>query len=330
MIEAPTENFSRGLVGVDIPELGPKIEGKVRDIWVVGRRRIMVTTDRTSAYDHLICTIPDKGSVLNSLSEYWFNRTKDIVSNHSRALPHPNVLIATQAEVRLPVEVVLRNYMAKSSTSTSVYYNYTDLGRRNIYGLDFPDGLVANQKFPMGTILTPTTKADEGHDLELTDEEARDIVDKELGSGMWEKTKKVSGRLFASAYEHYSDCGLILADTKYEFGIDKDGRLMLIDEIHTSDSSRFWLLSTYRERVESGQDPESFDKEILRKYLAEQGFTGKKDQQIPAVSSSTQDQLTNAYKTLFSMVTGQKLPTDPSNPDQIRAAVLKYLDKNPQ
>ena len=166
--ETPSQNFSRGLMSVEIPKLGAPIKGKVRDCWVINKDgvdyRIMVTTDRQSAYDRLICTVPGKGQVLNLLSAFWFDLTKDIVPNHVVEVPHPNVLIAKEAKDTLPVEIVLRRYMAKSSTSTSVYHNYFDLGRREIYGIKFPDGLQSNQEFPMGTILTPTTKAESGHD----------------------------------------------------------------------------------------------------------------------------------------------------------------------
>lgn len=183
----PRENFSRGLLQVEIPELGIPIKGKVRDNWIVRKGnsefRLMVTTDRQSAYDRFICTVPGKGQVLNLLSAYWFELTSDIVPNHLVAVPHPNVLVARQAQATLPVEIVLRRYMAKSSTTTSLYHNYTDRGRREIYGIEFPEGLQPNQELPMGTILTPTTKAEAGHDQELTDTQACDIVDGKLGDG---------------------------------------------------------------------------------------------------------------------------------------------------
>lgn len=325
---SPRENFSRGLVSVDIPELGEKTgTGKVRDIWVVDDFRIMVTTDRQSAYDRMICTIPGKGQALNLLSAYWFGNTRDIVPNHMIAAPHPNVLVAKQAVETLPVEVVLRRYMAKSSTSTSVYYNYTELGRREIYGIKFPEGLQANQEFPMGIVLTPTTKARVGHDEELTEEEARDIVDKKLGSGTWDKTKQAANALFEYARLYHVERGLILVDTKYEFGLDKDGNLMLIDEVHTPDSSRLWLLKTYEQRFGENQTPDTFDKEILRRWLVEQGFRGQG--LVPKVDPVVIEKMSQAYRTPYSMVMGRDLPAQDYPPlavnEHIKEAISRFL-----
>jgi len=319
--EAPAENFSRGLLRVNIPELGLRIEGKVRDICVAPPNlRIMVTTDRVSAFDCRICTIPGKGQVLNRLSAFWFEKTKDIIPNHMIAIPHPNVLIAKQAKVILPIEVTLRRFMARSSTSTSVYHNY-EQGRRKIYGIDFPDGLKANQEFPMGTILTPTTKADTVHDQELTDEQARQMVDTTFGERMWQRTKEVALKLFEYGQQHCESKNLILVDTKYEFGIDMNGGLMLIDELHTPDSSRFWLEKTYEQKFKAGEDPESFDKEILRRWLAEKKFTG--EGKIPVMDKEIIDQMVAAYKTLYKMITGQDLPEQSSEPKEIREIILK-------
>ena len=317
--DTPKENFAGGLLQVDLPELGQPIRGKVRDIWVVGQQRVMVTTDRQSAYDRLICTVPGKGQVLNLKSAYWFDQTKDIVENHMISVPHPNVLIAKQAKATLPVEVVLRRYIAKSSTSTSVYHNYTDLGRREIYGIEFPEGLRANQEFPSGTILTPTTKAEKGHDEELTDGQARGIVDGKLGDGVWDKAKDAALAVFERARKDCLEKGLILVDTKYEFGIDIDGNLMLIDEIHTPDSSRFWLAQTYEEKFSEGKTPDTFDKEILRRWLAEHGFKG--DGPVPVVDPEIIDAMAKAYTVPFTMITGKELPPQPFDLSKIREAI---------
>lgn len=324
ILDAPAENFSRGLLAVEIPELGSKIERKVRDIWIKDDLRLMLTTDRQSAYDRIICTIPGKGQVLNLLSAFWFENTKDIIANHMIAVLHPNVLVARQAVATLPVEVVLRRYMAKSSTSTSVYHNYVDLGRREIYGINFPDGLVGNQEFPMGTILTPTTKAETGHDEELTDGQAEEIVDEQLGKGVWNKAKTAAFTLFEQAKTYHQARGLILVDTKYEFGLDKDGNLMLIDEVHTPDSSRFWLSEIYEQKFEAGEPPESFDKEILRRWLAENGFKG--DGMVPVVDTRIIDQMAAAYKVPYVMISGEELPDQSMlDPSLIREAILGYL-----
>lgn len=305
--ETPIENSSRGLFQVEIPELGIPIKGKVRDSWVIGEdARLMVTTDRQSAYDRHICTVPGKGRVLNLLSAYWFENTQDIVPNHMIAVPHPNVLLARQAQITLPVEIVLRRYMAKSSTTTSVYHNYADRERREIYGIKFPEGLQPNQEFPMGTILTPTTKAESGHDQKLTDAQACEIVDSKLGGGTWNRAKTAAHAIFERARTHCIDRGLILVDTKYEFGLDRKGNLMLIDEIHTPDSSRFWLAETYEERFRGGKTPDTFDKEILRRWLAEQGFKG--EGQVPKVDTEIIDKMAEAYTVPYKMVTGRDLP----------------------
>lgn len=324
--EAPAANYARGLQTVDIPELGPKISGKVRDSWVVDLGggsapvRVMVSTDRTSAYDRAICAVPGKGAVLNELSAFWFRNTADIISNHMIEAPHPNVLIARQAEATLPIEVVVRRYMAESATKTSVFHNYENLGRRNIYGIDFPDGLVANQEFSE-TILTPTTKG--VSDDELTDEEARGIVDGELGAGIWDQARGAALAIFERGRQRAEAAGLILVDTKYEFGLDADGKLMLIDEVHTPDSSRYWLKSTYDERFAAGAAPDKYDKEILRAWLKEQGFKG--DGPVPVVDPAVIDLMSAAYRTPYELLTGQSLPDASSDPSVIREVILQNL-----
>lgn len=319
--DAPAENFAQGVLEVELPEdqFGPRKQGKVRDIWVIGDKRITITTDRTSAFDRLICTIPSKGAILNLTSEWWFEKTQEIIPNHLISVPHPNVLISEQASEVLPVEMVVRAYMAKSATSTSVYHNYVDKGRRNIYGINFPDGLLANQRFPMGPVITPTTKATEGHDLELTEDAARELVDKKGKEGAYSKIKKASERLFILGSAILRQKGLMLVDTKYEFGIDKDGNIMVIDEIHTSDSSRFWRIDTYWEKFEKRENPDTFDKEILRRYLSEKGFKG--EGLVPIVSTSVIEDLARAYREPYSLVTGQKLIAKPSSEEEIREAI---------
>lgn len=322
--QTPKENFARGLLQVDIPQLGTPVRGKVRDNWIVDSDfRVMVTTDRQSAYDRLICTVPGKGQVLNLLSEFWFRQTQDIIPNHAIAVPHSNVLLAREAKATLPVEVVLRRYMAKSSTTTSVYHNYADLGRRNIYGIRFPEGLLPNQEFPKGTILTPTTKAAIGHDEELTDGGAAEVVDSMLGDGVWEQAKTAAFALFERARKLCMDKGLILVDTKYEFGLDRGGNLMLIDEVHTPDSSRFWLAETYQERFNKGETPDTFDKEILRRWLAEQGFKG--DGPVPRVDPSIIDAMEKAYIVPYIMITEKNLPKTFDSPSEIAETTYKAV-----
>lgn len=326
---APSENFARGLLGVELPGFGQKIEGKVRDNWVVKKfdERIMITTDRQSAYDSMVCTVPGKGKVLNLLSAFWFENTRNIIPNHMIAVPHPNVLIARQAKETLPIELIVRGYMARSSTSTSVYHNYAGLGRREIYGIKFPDGLLPNQEFPMGHIITPTTKATSGHDVELTSEKARQIVDSKFGNGTYSKAEKAALELFEKGARHHGRRGLILADTKYEFGIDNDRNLMLIDEIHTPDSSRLWLEDTYQERFQTGDNPDTFDKDILRRWLAENSFKGEEGKRVPVVDTEVINQMALAYEIPYEMITGNRLPETPNDPLKLEREIQQAVNR---
>lgn len=334
----PQENFRNGLLEVNIPELGNPIRGKVRDCWVVEREegalRVIVTTDRQSAFDREIGTIPGKGAVLNKLSEYWFLRTTKIAPNHLISVPHPNVTIARQAIATLPVELVLRRFMARSSTTTSVYDHYVKRGEREIYGIKFPEGLVANQEFPMGTIITPTTKAPAGqHDEELTDSEARHFVGEKFGGGTWDEAKKLALAVYEQGRKECLEKRLILADTKFEFGTDENGDLMLIDEVITPDSSRFWHADTYEDKFERGENPVTFDKDILRRWLAEQGFRGEPEKPVPLVDAEIIHQMREAYLFPYTMITGEMDPLKKngqkytSDAVEIRNAVLSELDR---
>lgn len=326
---APPENFANGLFQTDIQRLGTPERGKVRDSYGIetkqGPLRVLVTTDRQSAYDRMIATVPGKGQVLNLLSAWWFDQTADIIPNHKIAVLHPNVLIARGAVATLPVEVVMRKYMARSATSTSIFSHYAN-GEREIYGIKFPDGLQANQELPE-VVLTPTTKAEGGkHDQELTDMEAREIVDKELGEGIWEQTKNAAAALFERGRTIAVDKGLILVDTKYEFGLDRDGKLMLIDEIHTPDSSRYWLADTYLNKFDRGETPDTFDKEILRRWLAVKGFRGEGI--VPVIDEEILNQMARAYSGLYEMITVGTLPRATNNPGEVGRAVMRYLIDN--
>jgi phosphoribosylaminoimidazole-succinocarboxamide synthase len=327
---APEENFARGIIHADIPELGQRQSGKVRDYWdfSIGReqRRALLTTDRLSAYDRLICAVPGKGQVLNLLSAWWFDKIEQegIIPTHKIFVPnHDNVLIARRAVATLPVEVVLRRYIAESSTDTSLCYNYFEKGDREIYGYSFPDGLKVNQELPMGTIITPTTKAETGHDQRLTMREAEQIVDGKFGKGTWKKVGRAALEIYQMSYWHCKHHGLILADTKYEFGIDEHGELMLIDEANTPDSSRFWKADSYQERFDAGQNPEKFDKEIIREWLKEHGFRG--EGMVPTVPVELIDAATEAYRKPYEMITGRQLAPPVNDPEKIRSAVVAYI-----
>ncbi len=263
------------LEGVDLPFLGERTRGKVRDIYHFqdercGERLLLVTTDRLSAFDRILGLIPYKGQVLTQLSAWWFAQTQDIIANHLIALPDPNVTVARVCEP-LPVEVVVRGYIT-GVTSTALWYQYS-LGARTIYGIDFPDGLRKNDPLPE-PIITPTTKArDGGHDERITSAE---VVEKRLvAADVWEQVSRAALALFKRGQELARRGGLILVDTKYEFGLAADGSVMLIDEIHTPDSSRFWIADTYAERIAAGQEPDNFDKEFIRLYYAAHGYRGE-------------------------------------------------------
>ena len=228
--------------GLDVDFLGPKQSGKVRDIYARDDQLILITTDRLSAFDHILGLVPFKGQVLNQLSSFWFEQTRDIVANHFLESPDPNVTIARKCRP-LPVEVVVRGFIS-GVTKTSLWYQYSQ-GERTIYGMDFPDGMSKNERLPQ-PVITPTTKADKGgHDELIT---SKEIVENGLVAGdLWEQICTAALALFARGQEVAARGGLLLVDTKYEFGLTDDNQLLLIDEIHTPDSSRFWTMKSYEE-----------------------------------------------------------------------------------
>jgi phosphoribosylaminoimidazole-succinocarboxamide synthase len=285
------------LTRVDLPGLGARQEGKVRDIYVVGDRRVLITTDRISAFDRVLGIIPFKGQVLNQLSAWWFAQTRDIVANHVLSVPDPNVTIAREAEA-LPVEVIVRGYIT-GVTSTSLWTLY----RRGIprpYGLDLPPGLRKNDPLPH-PVITPTTKATGGaHDERLTPDEviARGLVAPDL----WAEIQAAALAVFRRGQEVAWRAGLILVDTKYEFGLI-DGRPALIDEVHTPDSSRFWVAESYEATRGTDREPENFDKEFLRIWFAERGYRG--DGVPPAMPVDFIAQVAQRYIAAYERLTGE-------------------------
>ena len=246
-------------------------DGKVRVSYQLeDGNRLFVTTDRLSAFDRVIAGVPYKGQVLNELAAWWFAQTTDIVPNHVVSVPDPNVLIARNANP-LPVEVVVRGFIT-GVTSTSLWKQYAD-GARTIYGHQFPDGLRKNTALP-NALVTPTTKAENGgHDEPLT---VADVISRSLvPPQLWGEAMEAALRLFQRGQQVAAGAGLILADTKYEFGLDDDGHLMLIDEMHTPDSSRYWVADTYEARLAAGDEPESLDKEVVRRALLATGYRGE-------------------------------------------------------
>lgn len=293
---------------VDLDFLGPKRQGKVRDIYTCRNQLVLITTDRLSAFDRILGLIPFKGQVLNQVSAYWFETLADIVPNHTILVPDPNVTIA-QICTPVPVEVVVRGYIT-GVTDTSLWYRYS-LGERNIYGLDFPDGLEKNDPLPQ-PVITPTTKAtDGGHDQRITSEEI--VASGLVAANLWQEICEKARALFLRGQKIAQRAGLILVDTKYEFGLSKEGRLTLMDEVHTPDSSRFWLAGSYPRRIAAGEEPENYDKEFIRLYYAAKGYTGEGDP--PALTNELATRASERYREVFEMLTGRtfqpgQLPAD--------------------
>ncbi len=286
------------LKGTGFPKLGEKYEGKVRDNYSKDGRRILIATDRLSAFDKVITLIPFKGQVLNQMAKFWFEKTKDIVNNHVIDFPDPNVVIGRECKA-LPVEMVVRGYLT-GVTSTSVWTHYKN-GERNFCGNALPDGMKQDQKFEK-PILTPSTKAEHGgHDESVAKEEVlkRTGMKEELFDEIADKAMK----LFARGQEIAAKQGIILVDTKYEFGIDNEGKVVLIDEIHTPDSSRFWFANEYEKRFNAGEDQKKIDKEYLRKWLADRGFTGEGE--IPVVPDEIRVETARRYIEAYELITGE-------------------------
>lgn len=276
-----------------------KHSGKVRDWYELGdSTRLLVTTDRISCFDRVVAAVPWKGQVLNELSAWWNARTADIAPNHLVSVPDPNVSIVREM-APLPVEVIVRGYIT-GVTSTALWRRYSE-GERSIYGYRFPEGLSKNQRLP-APIVTPTTKAEAGqHDERLSIAEVveRGYVDRRT----WDRTVEVALALFARGAEIAEKAGLILVDTKYEFGIDADGEVTLIDEIHTPDSSRFWKKESYEARLAADLEPELFDKEFVRLKYAEAGYRG--DGEIPKLPDSVWADAGVLYQTAYERLTGK-------------------------
>jgi phosphoribosylaminoimidazole-succinocarboxamide synthase len=305
-----------------IPELPNHYSGKVRDNYdLPDGRRILIATDRLSAFDRILCAVPFKGQVLTQTARFWFEATRDICPNHVLDYPDPNVVIGRRLDI-LPVELVVRDYLA-GTTGTSVLTLYK-AGQREMYGLRLPDGLRDNQRLPQ-TILTPTSKAfDGGHDAPLTPAE---IVSRGLATAaQWAQLSRYAMALFARGRTMAAARGLILVDTKYEFGTDADGRIVLADEIHTPDSSRYWQGDSYEARFAAGERPDSFDKDFVRNWVAARCDPYRDP--IPAIPDGLVLATATVYIQAFETITGQtfRLPDD-AGPvlDRIRANLAPFL-----
>lgn len=276
-----------------------KFSGKVRDSYpLTENRRLLITTDRLSAFDQILGCVPYKGQVLNQLSAWWFKQTADIIPNHIITLPDPNALIATAVEP-FPVEIIVRGYIS-GVTSTALWHRYS-LGEREIYGYHFPDGMQKNQALPE-PIITPTTKGGPGsHDERLTCAEV--VSTGLLDATTWEIIQQAALAIFKRGQQLAKKAGLLLVDTKYEFGKTADGRILIIDEIHTPDSSRYWKADTYQQRFAQGLEPENFDKEFIRLQYAALGYRGN------GIPPQMPDQLwleaSQRYIQIYEMLTGE-------------------------
>ena len=289
-----------------IPELPNHYRGKVRDNYDLSDgRRIIIATDRLSAFDRIVCAVPFKGQVLTQTARYWFEQTQDICPNHVLQYPDPNVVIARHLKI-LPVEIVVRGYLA-GTTSTSILTLYK-AGQRNMYGVHLPDGLQDNQRLPQ-PILTPTSKAFDGaHDEPLTP--AHIISNQLLTPAQWEQLSAYALGLFARGQKVAAERGLILADTKYEFGIDANETIILADEIHTPDSSRYWRADSYPRRFEAGERPESFDKDLVRNWVVARCDPYRDE--IPEIPPDIILETAAVYVQAFETITGKafELPPD--------------------
>ena len=281
----------------DLPLPG-KISGKVRDGYdLPGGGRLLITTDRLSAFDRILAAVPYKGQVLNQLAAWWFKQLTDILPNHLIDIPDPNASLVTRVDP-FPVEVVVRGYIT-GVTSTALWHRYT-LGERQIYGYRFPDGLHKNQALHH-PIITPTTKGGPtGHDERLTCDEV--VTRGWLDAASWEQVQAAALAIFRRGQKIAQSAGLILVDTKYEFGRTPGGQVMLIDEVHTPDSSRFWKADSYEERCAAGQEPENFDKEFVRLAYAELGYRG--DGTPPAMADALWAAASQRYIAIYEMLTG--------------------------
>jgi phosphoribosylaminoimidazole-succinocarboxamide synthase len=305
-----------------IPELPKPYFGKVRDCYdLPDNTRILISSDRISAFDRILAAIPFKGQVLTQVARFWFDRTADICPNHVISYPDPNVVIGRHVTI-LPVEIVARGYLA-GSTSTSVLTQYKQ-GVRRMYGHILPDGLRDNQALPQ-TIITPTSKAFYGgHDEPLTP--AQIIGQGLLTQDQWDDVSAKALALFARGQQMAAERGLILVDTKYEFGTDASGQILLADEIHTPDSSRYWIASGYEQALRDGTRPPSFDKDVIRSWVVAR--CDPYNDPIPEIPAAMIEATSQVYIQAYEAITGQTFVPDTSfaTPlERVRAHLAPYF-----
>ncbi|HEX3886298.1 MAG TPA: phosphoribosylaminoimidazolesuccinocarboxamide synthase [Phenylobacterium sp.] len=288
------------LADATLPEFPNHYRGKVRDTYELpDGRLILIASDRLSAFDRILAVIPHKGQVLTQTARYWFEQTADICPNHVLEYPDPNVVVGRRLKI-LPVEIVVRDYLA-GTTGTSILTLYKQ-GQREMYGHRLPDGLRDNQRLPK-PIVTPTSKAfDAGHDEPLTADEI--VAQGLLTAAQWDAVSAYALALFARGQSLAAERGLILVDTKYEFGLDTDGRIVLADEIHTPDSSRYWIADTYEAKFAAGERPNSFDKDFVRSWVAAR--CDPYVDPIPEIPADLIEGASKVYIQAFETITGQR------------------------
>ncbi|CAO4178159.1 phosphoribosylaminoimidazolesuccinocarboxamide synthase [Methylorubrum populi] len=306
----------------EIAGLPNRYRGKVRDNYdLPDGRRILIATDRISAFDRPLASIPFKGQVLTQTARFWFERTADLCPNHMIAYPDPNVVVGRRLDI-LPVEIVVRGYLA-GTTSTSILTRYRR-GEREMYGHRLPEGLRPNERLPEA-IITPTTKAADGaHDEPLS--ETAILQQGLLTAAQWRTVSEAALALFARGQALAAERGLILADTKYEFGTDSDGRIVLADEVHTPDSSRYWFAESYAERFADGTAPESFDKDYVRNWVVARCDPYRDP--IPPIPAEVVLGAAAVYIRAYETITGETfvLPDPAEMPlDRIRRNLATYL-----
>jgi len=294
--------------------------GKVRDVYDIGGKLVMVASDRISAFDHILHNaIPYKGQVLNQTANYFLNATRDIVPNWLLASPDPNVSIGLRCEP-IKIEMVIRGYLAGHA------WREYSAGERVLCGEAMPDGMKESQRFP-NPIITPATKAEEGHDEDISKEEILDqgILSKEV----YEQLESYTQQLFERGTKMAAAQGLILVDTKYEFGMYQ-GKVHLIDEIHTPDSSRYYYMEGYEDRLEKGEKQKQLSKEFVREWLMAHGFQGKEGQMMPEMPGHFVEEVSARYITLYETITGEKFEKG-SNEDpqaRINRNVVNWIEEN--
>ncbi len=290
---------------IDFDEHQGHHSGKVRESFIMNdQARAIVVTDRISAFDFILGTVPFKGQVLNQIAAWWFGKLDDIgVPHHLIAVPHPNVSVVKNAKP-LPIEIIVRGYLT-GTTTTSAWYAYKN-NNRMISGIEMPEGMVKNQIFPK-PILTPTTKPEIGHDRNIS---RKEIIQEGLVSEeIYAQAESYALKMFAHGQALAAAQGLILVDTKYEMGLTLEGDLIVIDEVHTPDSSRYWIADTYLDLFEAGKEPVSLDKEFVRRMLVGAGYDVDNNDQNPKdfMTNEIRLQAAEKYLELYQIMTGQTL-----------------------